>query len=243
MSVSKERTISIFLAFAVLLNISVWFYARDMKSQWLNVPPTPSTLGASAFAMGDKQLAYRSIAIMLQNLGDTGGRSTAFTKYNYEELSKWLFLTRDLDAKSNHIPFLASFYFGSTPDVTQLPLLLDYLHVAGQTPGGKRWRWLVQAIYLARFKMNDLDRALKYAKTLAELENPDMPTWTRQMPAFVMNAKGNKEEAIGMLLEILNSGEDHLHPNEINHTREYICTRILDEKEAASNPLCENLPF
>ncbi len=192
--------------------------------------------------MGDRQLAYRTIGIMLQNLGDTGGRSTSLNDYNYDELGKWLLLTGELDAKSNFVPFLASFYFGAVQDTSKMPPLLDYLHVAGQRPGGKRWRWLAQAVYLARFKMNDLDRALVHAKALAALENKDMPTWTRQMPAFVMNAQGNKEEAIGMLLEILESGEDSIHPNEVNHTREYICTRILDEKEAAGHPLCENLP-
>ena len=41
------------------------------------------------------------------------------------------------------------------------------------------------------------------------------------------------------MLEILASVGDKLHPNEVNHTRAYMCEDILTPEEAIKNPLCQ----
>ena len=88
--------------------------------------------------------------------------------------------------------------------------------------------------------MGDLDLALKFADALASLEEPGMPAWTRQMPAFILNAKGNKGEALEVMTRLLGANAGRIHPNEANFTREYICTRILNPAEAKTFPLCQN---
>ncbi len=236
-----ERKIWIVLYLALALNIALWFHARSFTSRWTNVPPVPSQISATASGLGDHQFAYRIIGIMLQNLGDTGGRTTGLAEYDYEELSKWFLLEHRLDPHSNFIPFLAAFYFGGTKNPEKLRPLIEYLRVAGNSTEGEKWRWLAHASYLARFKLNDYDLALELANKLAQLPKDDMPAWTRNMPALVLNARGDREAAFNMLLEILKSSADKMHPNEVNATRDYICTRILTLEEAAANPLCENL--
>jgi hypothetical protein len=89
--------------------------------------------------------------------------------------------------------------------------------------------------------MQDLDLALKYAQELAALPG-ELPAWARQMPAFIFNAKGDKKEALAMMLEILKSGVGKYHPNEINNTVYMICTTILEPEEAKVHPLCQDLP-
>lgn len=230
------------LIVAVMLNLASWLSVRKISTKWLNVPEVPALNTAIGFGLGDAQLAYRQIGIMIQNLGDTGGRSTPLKAYNYDRLGQWFFLVDKLDPKSHFMPFIAAYYFANVDDSQKLSNVVDYLAVVGQRPGQERWRWLAQAVYIARWQMKDLDKALALSKILASLNEPDLPLWTKQMPAFVLNAKGNKEEAAAVMMEILKSSVDKIHPNEVNHTKDYICTRILTEKEAEKTSLCQNIP-
>lgn len=232
----------VLLALVLFTNVMVWFYARDVRAAWLNVPPVPSQIGAAAFGIGDRQLAYRVFGITLQNMGDTGGRSTSLNDYDYEALTRWFFLMDTLDPKSDYVPFLAAYYFGSVQDPEKFRPVLDYLQLVGARPEGQKWRWLAQGVYIARYRMNDLDKALELAHILAGNENKDMPGWARQMPGFILSAKGEKEAAYAIMVETLKTSADKLHPNEVNYMRDYICTRILDERSAQGHPLCQNIP-
>lgn len=236
-SFSKFDILKILFVLVILLHVSVWNYSRDFQARWSNVPPVPPQSGAVGFAMGDKQLSYRSIGIMVQNLGDTGGRYTSLNDYDYTALARWFLLLDYLDPHARFAPFLASFYFGAVHDSSKLGPLVNYLGVVGQKPYKGHWRWLVQAVYMARFDMNDLDKALELATTLSNLPDPDVPLWARQMPVFVYRARGEKEEALAIMLELLNSAEG-AHPNEINFTRDYICTHLLSAVAAKQNSLC-----
>lgn len=241
----KKQLLTLWAVFLIVMIVQggLWFSVRKVQAEWLNVPPLPSDSAVEAAAFGDRQLAYRSIGIMLQNLGDTGGRVTALRDYNYDMLTKWLYLTSRLDRESSYTPYIAAYYFGGLSDTTEkLRPLVKYLHNIGNSPEGEKWRWLAHAVYLARYRVEDMDMAHKMAVDLAALANrPDseMPNWARQMPAFILNQQGEKEAALIIMLEILSSVGDKLHPNEVNHTRGYICENILSPEEAKKTDLCD----
>ncbi len=237
----QDKLIKILLAFALLLNILFWFSVRDIDARWTNVPPPPNEKYASLYGLGDSSFSYRINSLMLQNLGDTGGRVTALEDYNYETLAQWFYLQDRLDPVSNFIPYLASYYFGSVQTPEVLSPVLDYLVDIGKRPYGEKWRWLAHGVFLARFEMKDIDKALEMANILSNVENDDIPGWARHMPAFILNAKGEKEAAYALFLEILKSSSDKMHPNEVNATKSYICTRILSKQEAVQNPICKNI--
>jgi len=239
--VSKMRVLIAVFIFAVALNVVHWFSVREAQARWLNVPPVPSRNAALSMALGDAQLAYRINALMLQNLGDEGGRTTALKDYDYERLGQWFSLQDSLDERSNFIPFLAAYYYGAGQDASKFPPLIDYLAEVGRKPYPQKWRWLAQAVWLARFRMEDTDRALELAYDLSDIKQPNMPIWARQMPAFIHAARGEKEAAYDMMLGVLRSGIESgdMHPNEINFMRDFICTRLLDMMQARKNPLCE----
>lgn len=222
----------------LLLNICFWFQTKDLRARWLNVPPVPKAAGVKIFGLGDAKLSYRVIGVMLQNMGDTGGRTTALRDYDYEALARWFYLADKLDPVSNFVPVLAAYYYGSGDPGKKVAPLVDYLEYVGNRPEGEKWRWLAHAVYLARFQMNDTEKAYELATKLANIKNDQMPMWARQMPAFILNAKGDKEAAYDIMIEILKTKGDKLHPNEVNAMRDYICTRLLDKKQAAENPLC-----
>jgi hypothetical protein len=57
-----------------------------------------------------------------------------------------------------------------------------------------------------------------------------MPAWARQMPAFVLDASGEKEDARKIIEEILETTED-LHPNEVNFMAGYLENDLKTPKE------------
>ncbi len=236
---STEDKIKAFIGLFLILNLGVWLLVRRESAQWLNVPPPPSQNFAAAYGLGDKGFAYRVNGLMLQNMGDTGGRVSALKDYNYERLSEWFFLQDSLDNRSEYIPYLAGFYFSGVQDPQKFRPVLKYLDKVGHHNFDEKWRWLAQAVFIARYQIRDLDIALALAKKLADLNRPGMPAWVEKMPVYVMTAKGSKEDAYALMLEILKAGADTMHPSEINQTRFFICTKILAPEDAAKNSLCE----
>lgn len=237
---TRQYALYAFFALVIALQVLVWLQIRSEQARWLNVPPVPGENGAVAFALGDRQFAYRTIGVMLQNLGDTGGRTTSFKDYDYDRLTGWFNLADKMDPHANFVPMLAAFYFSSADDPAQIAPLAEYLHRVGNSPEGQRWRWLAQAVYLARYKMNDFDKAYFWAQELASIPRDDMPAWTKQMPAFVRNAQGDKQAAYDIMIEMMRSGQNKLPREEMNAMQYYICKRILDEAQAKNDPICQD---
>jgi hypothetical protein len=235
----KKKTPFIFFLFFIIANFVFWQYSHKIQAEWANVPPPPAQEKASLLAIGDRQLAYRSYATMLQNLGNTGGRGMALKKYDYEKLRDWFFLTDKLDPLSDAVPMLASSYFGAVDDPKKIDYVLDYLEIAGARAEREKWRWLAQAVFLARHIQKDNDRALDLAYKLASNKNPDMADWAKQMPAFILQDEGQSELAYKIMLNILISNIDTLHPNEINYMQDYICnTLLVDLSHIDPPPFC-----
>lgn len=242
MQIALTRRLEWLLLLCVALSVLTWFYARHMQARWLNVPPAPGTAGAQIMTLGDASMAYRITALLLQHLGDFGGRTVNLKEYDYAPLKGWFLLADRLDPRSDFVPYLAAYYFGAVDDPVKVRPVIEYLRVAGNRPEGEKWRWLMHAVYLARFRAHDLPWAMEMARELAAIPNDRMPALTRQMPAFIASAQGDKETALQIMITLLQTGSDKMQRAEINFTLDYICNRILDEREAKDHPLCQDLP-
>lgn len=216
-----------------------WYGLRQIRNQWFVVPDPPSKFWSSVMAIGDEQLAYRVTGLTLQNLGDSGGQVTPLKDYDFGQLKKWFFLADDLDPRASYVPVLAAYYFSAVQDASLLPPLIDYLEVVGARPGGERWRWLGQAAYLSRFRINDYERSVVLANKLAAMDDPKMPSWTDQLPAFMLAAKGDREEAIAFTLAILKEGAETLPPQEVFVMSEFLCKRLLTTEERKQYTFCD----
>jgi len=238
---SLEKKVIAALIIVLSANFMFWLSLRDVQAQWGNVPPAPKEQFAALYGLGDEVFSYRINALMLQNLGETGGRVTSLRDYDYETLTDWFFLQHKLDPVSDYVPYLASYYFGSVQEPEKYRPVLEYLRLVGMRPDGIKWNWLVHAVFFARHRLEDLDKALELAKDLAKSENSDAPIWIKQMPAFVLNSKGDKREAYSLLVESLKANMDKMKPEEINAARAFICEQILGSDEAKGDPLCQKM--
>lgn len=230
----------VFLSFQILL----WTQVRNLQPRWLNVPPPPKSHTASGVTLGDKQFAYRSYGVRLQNMGDYGGNVTPLRDLDYNLLGKWFDVLDSLDHKSNFLPMMVAYYFASTDDPNQLDPVIGFLRKVGIRDAHyyKKWRWLVSAIYYARHKQKDLDKALEMAYELAALneQGVELPSWALNMPSFIKLEQGDKSAAFSMTIQILQESAEEMHPNEVNFMVDYLCNRILEGKEAASFELCQD---
>ena len=209
----------------------LWFGSHQVQAKWPGVPPVPSEKGAVVMTLGDTQLSYRMGALTLQNLGDDGGRVTPLKNYDYTKLSAWFGLLKKLDPVSNHVPLIAAYYFGATREPDQALIVAKYLGEIGQDPSGEKWRWLAHAVFLARYRANDLDFALALAYKLAAMQldrGREMPIWARQMPVFVLTARGEKDAARAIMGGILMT-DKNLKPNEINFMKGFLAERLGDD--------------
>lgn len=240
MARSKSSLLLHIVFLAILFaNFAFWTHSRKVISKWDNVPPAPSESSIRMTGLGDSEIAYRLSGYFLQNLGNVGGLFESLKLYDYAALEKWFFLTQGLDERANYVPFMAAYDFGAVEDSPdQIGHVVTYLADNGVKPYPQKWRWLAQAVYLARYKQNDLPKALELANTLAALKTDTAP-WARQMPAFIQLKMGNKDAAYQIMMHMLSSEADKLPPQEINEMRDYICTRTLSKQEAAKNPLCQ----
>ena len=238
-----RQRIILYVAFLVALglNIGFWSHSRHLQAVWVNVPPAPAEYAAAAVGLGDRQLAYRFYSKMIQNFGTTGGRFESLEDYNYEHLYDWFMLADALDPYADFIPFLAGYNFGLSREDAHLDYVIDYLTIVGQRPHGQKWRFLGHAVYLARYRQNDLEKAMQLAEILAGLEMDNMPAWTVQMPAFIAAQQGNRKGALNILMTLLTESADDMHPNEVFFMIDYICERLLEADERRANPYCRQL--
>jgi hypothetical protein len=235
MNMVRKLPYILFVIF-LTLNVAFWAFSKGVQKTWLNVPSAPSEVKANLSFLGDKQLAYRAYAIMLQNMGSTDGHQMSLKNYDYTKLKNWFFLQDKLDPHSDAVPLLAAYYYGAVADNKKLPHVLDYLSLAGQSPEGEKWRWLGHAVFLARHQMKDNERALELAYLLSENKSPDLADWAKQMPAFILQDEGESDLAYKIMLNILISNVDTMHPNEIFFMKDYICNTIIPAEASIVPP-------
>ncbi len=226
----------------ILLSIVMWFFLKDIQTQWSNVPPPPSKQRAASLFLGDVQFAYRANSLMLQNLGYGLANDLSFDHYDYTKLKQWFFLQDFLDPVSDTTPFLAAYYYGAVDDKARMTYIVDYLSHVGQRPVKEKWRWLARAVFLARYEMEDMDKALALSYLLAGNKNPDLADWAKQMPAFVLAGQGKPRAAYEIMLNMLISEAEKLHPNELYFIKDYICLELLpDIPEEPVPPFCNSI--
>lgn len=226
--VTEKSKVTYALLTVVALAIVFWQGSSDYEARWAGVPPVPSVRTATLMTLGDTQLAYRSGALTLQMLGDGGGRVVPLKEYDYAKLAAWFDVLDALDPAADHVPMIAAYYFGASRVPGDIAYIVSYLTRIGDNPAGQKWRWLGHAAYLARHRMDNLDLALDLAYTLSRIEPVDgkpMPIWARQMPAFLLNAQGDKQTSRALIEQMLSTADD-LHPNEVNFMKSYLVEQL-----------------
>jgi hypothetical protein len=187
------------------LQIGFWYETKDIKPEMDIVPEVPGKQSIHALTFGDDEFYFRALALQIQNAGDTYGRFTALRYYDFNKLYHWFNLLDELDSRSNMIPSMACYYFAQTQNTADVRYIVDYLYTHGTRDVEHKWWWLLQSIYLAMHKVDDMDLAMKVA---APLVNDKVPLFAQEMAAVVHEKRGEMEDALRIMEAIRANAKD-----------------------------------
>lgn len=213
------------LAFVLLLGGqgAFWLHSRNVMPEMGIVPDVPGERTVAALSLGDEETFFRILALNIQNSGDTFGRFTALYKYDYNKLYHWFRLLDGLNNRSNYLPAMATYYFSQTQNPNDVRYIVDYLDEYTDGRVKDKWWWVVQGVYLAQHKLNDTERALRLSQRLHGVRG--IPIWAQQMPALVMEKRGEFDDALALIEDILKHPED-FSQGELNFMRYFIDERL-----------------
>ena len=145
----------------------------------------------SIFSFGDNELLYRIYGFQLQNAGDTFGETIPLKDYDYSKLEKWFYALNELDNISNYVPSIAGFYYSMSQNASDNKYIVDYLIDFADKNPVKNWRWYLTAMYLAKSKLQDEQKAFKIAEKISKIEdkNNEVPPLTRFAILMLFNEK------------------------------------------------------
>jgi hypothetical protein len=215
------RRYALLLCF-LALQVTFWANTRHIQPDMGIVPEVPGKETLQALTFGDDQFYFRIMAFTLQNAGDTFGRFTALRFYDFNKLYHWFTLLDTLDARSNMMPSMATYYFAQTQNTPDVRYIVDYLYAHGTRDVEHKWWWLLQSIYLATHKLHDLDLALKVAKPL---QNAHVPVWAREMTAVVHEKRGEMEDALA-IMETIKANVENIPDSELNYMTYFVKERL-----------------
>ena len=215
------RDYALLLVF-VAAQITFWTRTHAIQPDFSIVPEVPGKETLQALTFGDNEFYFRIMAFQLQNSGDTFGRFTALRYYDFNKLYHWFMLLDELDAKSNMIPSMATYYFAQTQNTPDVRYIVDYLYAHSTKDVAHKWWWLMQSIYLASHKLEDMDLALKVAQPL---QNDAVPVWAREMTAVVHEKRGEMEDAL-KIMETIRDNVDNIPQQDLNYMTYFVKERL-----------------
>ncbi len=223
MQLAKKITKNhVLLAIAVACQVGFWQHTKDIRPDLGIVPAVPGKAAVEALSFGDKQFYFRVLAHNIQNAGDTYGRFTSLRYYDFSKLYMWFKILDTLDARSDMIPSMATYYFSQTQNTADVRYIVDYLYQHAEHDVAHKWWWLLQSIYLAMHRLEDKDLALKVAKPML---NKDVPVWAQQMVAVVYEKRGEMEAAYEIMNTIKDNAEN-IPDKDLNYMVYFVKERL-----------------
>lgn len=215
------------------VQVVFWSYTHKIHPDLGVVPPVPSKEELAILKMGDDQFYFRALALELQTAGDTYGRFTPLKQYRMDNVYHWFTLMDTLDRTSDMMPAMAAYYYSQTQNKKDVRPLINYLYEHSVRDIKHKWWWLLQSIYLAQHRLEDMDLALKVAKPLI---NPDVPIWAQQMTAVVYEKRGEMEDALA-IMESIKDNADSISERDLKYMVYFIKERLnrLDKLEEFKN--------
>lgn len=221
---TKVMSLKLALLLCLVLQFTAWYNTRNMFPSLGILEEVPSQQYAKVFSLSDDEFYFRIAALELQNSGDSFGRFTALKDYDYKLLSKWMMFLEDFNKNSSFLPALASYYYSNTQTKEDNIYIINYLEHRYDAAPQENWWWLAQAVYVALYKMHNRPIALKLALKLSK-SPVKVPVWARQMPAFILEQMGEKEQALAIIQDILKRPEQYSE-SEINFMDYFVRERL-----------------
>ena len=223
------RQVTALLAVALLAQIA-WQGTRPAPAARADALAPPYSAAVMRVLSGGEDIAAGQVsALYLQAFDNQPGISVPFRDLDYGRVERWLDGILQLDPRTQYPLMMASQLYAQVPDAGKQRLMLDFVHRRFLDDPERRWRWLAHAAIVAKHRLQDLPRALRYADDIAR-HALRAPSWARHMRIFIREDMGEREAAMVMLGGLLASGEV-TDPHEIR-----FLSQRLESMKAAEIP-------
>lgn len=202
------RFVLALLVLALLAQLA-WHALTPPPSVRVEQLPAPSSHELlSALALGETRTAAALATLWLQFHDTQPGRSVPFREMDYSRVRQWLERILALAPDSDYPLLLAVRIYGQVNDPPRQRIMLGFVRTAFVERPRERWRWLAEAIIIARHRLDDPELALEYARLLNRHTRPgEIPFWARDLQIFVLEDMGELEAARILIGGMLESGE------------------------------------
>lgn len=172
------------------------------------LPPAPSHALLTTMALGETRTAAALAALWLQFHDTQPGHSVPFREMDYTRVRQWLERILALAPDSDYPLLLAVRIYGQVNDPPRQRIMLGFVRTAFVERPRERWRWLAEAIIIAKHRLDDPELALEYARLLnRHTQTGEIPHWARDLQIFVLEDMGELESARILIGGMLASGE------------------------------------
>lgn len=208
------------LAGALILQVCWHGLQADPAARAEDLPAAPSTDVLRIASFGDPVALSRVLMLWLQVFDNQPGISIPFLELDYYRVIDWLNQILALDPHSQYPLLAASRLYGAVPSQRKQAQMFDFVYEKFLEDPNLRWRWLAHAAIMAKHRLEDLPRALKYAEAITDkATGKQVPGWARQMQIFVLEEAGELDAARILIGGLLASGQI-TDPHELRFLRE-----------------------
>lgn len=235
MSVVRRHWLAVAGVALLAAQLGIGFAMRPVTPPRDLMPPIPSERALHVQSMGDPQFLFRLYALQIQNAGDTGGRVVPVKNYDFGLINDWLMVLQQLDTQSQFPIGIALRYFGASQNVENVRPVIAFAEQNVALDPRARWHWLYDAIYLAEHRLGDKDLALAVARNLAAYGPGTVPPWAAMTPAFVLEQRGQPEEAAAIIRQVAVDYRAEITPEDGAWIDNYL-QQLLNHKLQISPP-------
>jgi hypothetical protein len=204
---SVPRAALAVLLCAACLQIAIRHPAGTAAGRTSDLPSPPSALTARAAGFGDPLPVAKLLMLHLQSFDYGAENRAAYQTFDYRVLERWLALILSLDPRGQYPLMAASRIYADVPDEAKQREMLDFVYHQFLEDPDRRWPWLAHAAAIAKHRLKDLALARRYAAAIQEhATSPSVPTWARQMEAFILEDMDELETARIMIGGFLEKG-------------------------------------
>ncbi len=227
-AIPRWVTVGFVALLAVQVGLRVVSPAPRAAAVDLEAPPPIAVLRVAS--LGEPAAFAYGGALRLQAFDSQPGISLPYALLDYGRIERWLEALLALDPAAQYPLVMASHLYaqvGGQPEKQRA--MSEFVHREFLRDPDHRWPWLAHMAIMARHRLHDLPRAIRYADAIRDhATGPGVPSWARQMHIFLREDAGEVEAAKTLLGGLLASGTI-TDPREIAFLTERLNAMVGDE--------------
>jgi hypothetical protein len=201
------RTVIVILLFALAAQLG-WHSQQPIVARAVDLPHPMSSRAYVIASLHEPLMVAKLLNLWLQAFDNQPAVSLPLHALDYNIVIKWLDTILELDPDGDYPMLAAARVYGSVSDHKKQRAMMNYIYEKFRQNPNKHWRWLANAVIVAKHELKDMPLALKYADALANRPTSEnVPYWAKDMKIIVLEDMGEIEAAKVLVGGLIASGE------------------------------------